>query len=120
MPYLALSRRALLDLAEIEQYSTETWGKKVATSYLGEIEDALNRLKENPGLLRSRPELSDHLKFYRVGRHLLVCAQEGENIYVLTLKHGAMDLPERLAEMEPEMAKEAELLHQAFLRSRKV
>jgi plasmid stabilization system protein ParE len=119
MAYLALSRRAVLDLAEIERYSIEQWGKKVAADYLDEIEAALKRLKEHPGLLRERPELSETLKFYRAGRHLLVCALEADSIYLLAVKHGAMDLPERLAELEPHLMKEAELLHQAFLRSRR-
>ncbi|MCW1923187.1 type II toxin-antitoxin system RelE/ParE family toxin [Luteolibacter arcticus] len=119
MSYLALSRRAVLDLAEIERYSIEQWGKKVAADYLDDIEAALKRLKEAPGLLRARPELSENLKFYRVGRHLLVCALEGESIYVLAVKHGAMDLPERLAELEPHLVQEAGVLHQAFLRSKR-
>lgn len=119
MAYLALSRRAVLDLGEIERYSIEQWGKKVAGGYLADLEDALRRLKEHPGLLRARPELSDHLKFYRVRQHLLVCALEGESIYVLAVKHGAMDLPERLAELEPHLIQEAEILHRAFLNSRR-
>jgi len=119
MAYLALSRRALLDLAEIERYSIEQWGKKVTADYLDEIEDALKRLKEHPVLLKARPELSENLKFYRVNRHLLVCALEGESIYILAIKHGTMDLPERLGELEPHLLKEAGLLHQAFLRSRR-
>jgi plasmid stabilization system protein ParE len=119
MAFLALSRRAALDLAEIERYSVEQWGKKVAAGYLADIEDALTRLKEHPGLLRTRPELSDNLKFYRVRQHLLVCALEDERIYVLAVKHGAMDLPERLGELEPQLVQEAEILHRAFLKSRR-
>jgi plasmid stabilization system protein ParE len=119
MAFLALSRRATLDLSEIERYSIEQWGKKVAADYLTDLENALRRLKEHPGLLRARRELSENLKFYRVRHHLLVCALEGENIYVLAVKHGAIDLPERLAELEPHLIQEAEILHRAFLKSRR-
>lgn len=118
MAGLALSRRAALDLVEIERYSIGQWGKKVAAGYLSEIENALRRLKEHPGLLRAKAEISENLKFYRVGRHFLVCAIEEENIYVLAVKHGAMDLPERIAELEPHLVREAEILHRAFLKAR--
>jgi plasmid stabilization system protein ParE len=117
MARLTLSRRAALDLIEIERYSIEQWGKKTAAGYLLEIEEALRLLKDHPGLLREKTEVSENLKFYRVGRHFLVCAVEVENIYVLTVKHGAMDLPERIREIEPALIHEAEILHRAFIKS---
>ena len=49
MAEVHLSRRALLDLEEIRQYSVTTWGEMVASDYLQNIEDALNRLRQNPG-----------------------------------------------------------------------
>ncbi len=117
MAFLAISRRAALDLIEIEHYSSEQWGKKVASGYLAEIEDALLFLSEHPGLLRAKAEFSENLKFYRVGRHFLVCLVEQEKIYVLTVKHGSMDLPERIGELEPRLLEEAEILRRAFSRT---
>jgi toxin ParE1/3/4 len=115
--YLALSRLAAFELEDIERYSIENWGKAVAERYMGAIEEALGRVKENPDLLRTSPEIFEHLKMYRVGNHFLVCALVGENVYVLTVKHGVMDLPERVRELEPTLRQEAEILHRAFLRS---
>lgn len=114
MASLAISRRAALDLIEIEQYSIEQWGRKVAGEYLGEIEDALRLLAEHPSLLRAKAEISDNLKFYRVGRQFLVCLIERESIYVLTVKHGSVDLPERIGELEPHLMEEAEILRRRF------
>lgn len=122
MSYLALSRIAAIELGaierySIERYSIEQWGKEIAERYMSSIEAALVRLKDNPGLLRESPEISEHLKFYRVEKHFLVCALVEENIYVLTVKHGAMDLPERIGELEPLLRREAEIMHRAFLDS---
>ena len=54
MVYLGLSRRALLDLSEIETYSMEHYGELVAAQYMQSIEDALNLLRENPKLLKTK------------------------------------------------------------------
>ena len=114
MRNLQLSRRATLDIQYIESYSIEKWGEKVADEYLQSIEDALNLILENPTLLRSKPEVSDSLCFYRVRQHFLVCAIFEEIIFVLTVKHGAIDLPSRIAEIEPLLSQEAEMLYQAY------
>lgn len=115
MAYLGISRRAAHDIEEIYRFSVEHWGDKVAQEYLDSLEQALNRLQENPGLLRVKPEFSKHLMFHRVHRHFLVCLVVESNVYVVAVKHGSLDLPNRLAELEPSLLEEAELLHKAFL-----
>jgi toxin ParE1/3/4 len=119
MAYLGLSRRAVRDIQEIRRYSVEQWGERVAGEYLDSIEEALVRLCENTNLLRIKPEFSRHLRFYRVRRHFLVCSLVGANIYVLTVRHGSLDLPNRLAELEPGLLEEADLLHKTFLAKRR-
>jgi toxin ParE1/3/4 len=114
MAEVHLSRRALLDLEEIWQYSVTTWGEMVASDYLQNIEDALNRLRQNPGLITAKPEVEDSLLFYRVNLHFLVCSTLGDAIYVLTVKHGASDLPSRIGELEPCLLKEADMLKHAL------
>ena len=117
MAYLALSRTAVYDLEDIRIYSEENWGEEVANRYMKTLEQALQRLKSHPELLRDIPSFSEHLKFYRVEKHFLVCSLIGENVYVLTVKHGAMDLPERIGEFEPQLVREATILHEAFVTS---
>jgi plasmid stabilization system protein ParE len=119
MGYLALSRTAVYDLEDIRIYSEENWGDEVARRYMGCLEDALRRLKEHPELLRDIPAFSKSLKFYRVERHFLVCSLVGKNVYVLTVKHGAMDLPDRIEEIEPHLVREAAILHEEFIASRR-
>jgi plasmid stabilization system protein ParE len=118
MAYLGLSRRALLDIEDINAHSIEKWGHRVAADYLQSIEQSLNLLRENPQLLKAKEGISDSLCFYRVRQHFLVCAAYDNSIFVLTVKHGAMDLPERLAELEPQLNQEAEFLHKASIKGK--
>ncbi len=108
---LLLTERAIHDLAEIERYSIEQFGRKAARKYLSEIEAALSRLQESPALLRAEEELHPALRFYRVNKHLLVCDVQQGTIIQLTAIHASRDIPSRLAEMQPSLAVEVELLH---------
>lgn len=118
MSRLYLTRRAELDLIAIEDFSIRTWGKQVAGAYLDAFQTVFDLLQASPGLLRSRAGFREWLLFYRVERHWLVCAMLDEDIYVLTVRHGAMDLPERLSELEPQFEQEAEILYERVLMER--
>lgn len=115
---MLLTDRALSDLRDIERYSIENWGRKTADKYLAGIELALQRVSENPELLREQADFPAALRFYRVNKHWLACDVRPEVIVVLTVIHGSMDLPGRLAELQPTLPSEAELLH-AKLQQRK-
>ena len=119
MAYLGLSRRAVRDIEEIGRFSIGHWGNRIAEEYIDSIEEALDRLRENRSLLRTKPEFSRHFRFYRVRRHFLVCSLVVDNIYVLAVTHGSLDLPNRLAELEPGLLEEADLLHKTFLAKRR-
>lgn len=116
MARIELTRRAILDIADIEQYSLKEWGPRVADEYLVDLSAALERLGESPQLLRERPEIFPRLRFYRVRKHFLVGDVIGDRILVLTVVHGSMDLPKRLAELEPLLLEEVELLHRRIAR----
>lgn len=103
----------------IEEYSIETWGKRVANRYLADLEAALVRLAEHPEILRAEPELHVALRFYRVNKHLLVCDIQADAIFVLTVLHSSTDIPDRLSELEPSIALEIELLHRKLQQSKK-
>ena len=111
MAEVHLTLRALLDIDGIDVYSTERWGEGVATEYLSDLHRGMKRLEGSPGLLLKRPNRSLRLRFYQVRENMLVCDVVGDRIYVLSLFYGGMDLPERVAEMEPQLVLEAERLH---------
>jgi len=65
-----LTQRALADLHEIEVHSVAEWGRKTADQYLNHIAAALDRLAENPQILRLEPDFSPGLYFYRVRKQM--------------------------------------------------
>lgn len=110
-PKLSLTQNALQDIQAIFDYSLERWGKRATEKYLDEIEAGLERVKSQPTLLRPQPDLPPSLTFYRVNQHLLVCDARAESIVVLTVIRASMDIPTRLAELQPTLAAEVDLLH---------
>lgn len=116
---LLLTDRALTDIAEIEAYSIREWGKRTAAKYLTELEAALVRLQEKPDLLRSEPDFHPQLSFYRINKHLLVCDRQPKAIFLLTVVHASRDIPSRLADLQPTLAGEVELLHRQLAQGNK-
>ena len=116
---IKLTDRAHYDLQEIEDYSLERWGRKTANRYLEDIQTALSLLQENPDLLRHKSGVSTQFKFYRVREHFLVCIKLKDVLYILTIKHGQMDLPHRIGELEPTLVQEADLLYQRLVAAEK-
>lgn len=108
---LHMTQRSLRDLVAIEAYSVEQFGRRVANQYLDKLESGINRLKENPELLREEQPFHASLKFYRIEKHVLVCETgvRGKMI-VLTILHGSMDIAARLAELEPALVIEVAVL----------
>jgi len=114
-----LTDRAHFDLQDIEDYSLQRWGQNTANRYLEDIQTALLLLQENPDLLRTKFDISPHFKFYRVREHFLVCTNLKNILLVLTIKHGQMDLPNQILELESTLRQEAALLHQRLLAAQK-
>ncbi len=106
-----LTDRALRDLAGIEALSAGQFGERVADRYLRKLEAGISRIAAQPDLLREEPSFHPTLRFYRVEKHLLV-SETGiaGKIIILTLLHASIDIPSRLAELEPNLALEAALL----------
>ena len=110
MAEVHLTRRALFDIDTIDLYSIETFGERVATHYLSDLYAGAVRLGESPSLLQEHPGTSLRLRFYRVREHVLICDVIDDRIFVLALRHTVMDLPSRIAELEPQLVHEAELM----------
>ena len=116
---LVLTERAIADLLAIESYATEKRGTRTATRYLADIESCLELIQQNPGLLGAFDGLPEPLQFYSVRNHLLICDACPTSIVVLTVIHGSMDIPNRLAELAPTLSTEVAMLHENLTASRK-
>ncbi len=68
-----------------------------------------------------RPEEGFHaeLSFYRVNKHLLVCDVSPNAVILLTVIHASRDIPSRLAELQPTLVNEVELLHRQLQDTRR-
>ncbi|MCA9779238.1 MAG: type II toxin-antitoxin system RelE/ParE family toxin [Candidatus Eremiobacteraeota bacterium] len=117
MTKVYLTRNAISDIQAIYDYSIGKWNESVAESYLSDIESALQRCGENPGLLVSKPSLHAALRFYVVRKHLLVCDVTEHSIVVLTVSDARMDLAERLELLQPTLAAEIDLLRRRAKKS---
>ncbi len=109
---IRLTHKALSDLLEIERFSIKRWGKRTAKKYLTDIEEGLQLLRENPGILRPLEGPATPLHFYRVNKHVLICDVAPQSTVVLTVLHGSMDVPSRLLELLPQLAAEVAMLHE--------
>ncbi len=113
-----LTERSLRDIAAIETYSIQQFGKRVANQYFEKFESAINRIAKNPDILRNEPGFHASLKFYRVEKHVFVCETGiSGKIIILTVLHASMDIPTRLAELEENLSLELEILLQQLRRA---
>lgn len=114
-----LTEAALRDIEGIRVYSVKEFGKRVASQSITTLEAALTRISENADLLRSETDFDPAFQFYPAGKHLLACDRQAEGIVVLTVLHGSMDIPTRLAELQPTLAAETRMLHQKLAQAKK-
>lgn len=110
MANIYLTHRAIKDLKKVQSFSKKEWGKKIADSYIENIQNSLNLLESNPKLLISNPQISSYFKLYQVKSHWLVCHVVKNDIYILTVKHISMNLLERLKILQPTLESEAKIL----------
>lgn len=115
-----LTERTLHDINAIETYSLKQFGKRVTDRYIKNFEAAFQRIATDPDLLREEPPFHSSLRFYRIEKHILVCETGiAGRIIILTVLHGSMDIPSRLAELEANLTLELEMLLQQLRISKK-
>ncbi len=106
-----LTQRALSDLGEILEYSTEQWGEERAQAYLDSLQAGLDALRTGPEALASHAAFPPTLRFRRVNKHLLICDAQPGSIIVLTVVHASRDIPSLLSQLQPTLAGEVDVLH---------
>jgi toxin ParE1/3/4 len=114
-----ITERALQDIRDVETYSIGRWGRAAARKYIDGIECALDRIAKEPQLLRQESQFADSLRFYRVQKHVLVFDVQDDVIYLLTVLHTGMDIPNRLVKLQPQLSLETRLLHAKLSRSKR-
>ncbi|RCS49209.1 type II toxin-antitoxin system RelE/ParE family toxin [Bremerella cremea] len=108
---LEFTLRAISDLEGIVNFSLTQFGKKATDKYLDSLNAAFDRIQSHPNLLCAEPSFHPDFCFYRANKHLIVCDASPKTIFVLTILSTSMDLPARLAELQPSLEREVEALH---------
>jgi toxin ParE1/3/4 len=87
-----VSRQAAADLRDIGRFTQARWGRSARIEYLRRIAIAFDQLAANPSMGRPRPEISNSIRTFPVGRHLVLYRNEGEGLMmVIRVVHQAMD-----------------------------
>mgnify|MGYP001792098619 CR=1 FL=1 len=87
-----LTAAAETDIEDILTHSAETWGVAQAIAYHGVLLNRMRWLVDNPSSGRPRPELSEALRSYPEGRHMLYYRIEDQGIIIVRVKHQSSGL----------------------------
>ncbi|MGI9250661.1 MAG: type II toxin-antitoxin system RelE/ParE family toxin [Pseudohongiellaceae bacterium] len=117
MAIIHVTERAALKINEIEKYSRNKWGAPRADKYIDDVNETLALLRNHPNLLQTKSEISQYLKFYLSGEHILVFEQINDHIYLVTAMHSRMDISRRIQELEPTLKSEVEFIHTKMLQN---
>ena len=107
---LLISERALRDIAEIEEYSVAQWGRTRLPSTSRTLKWPSCACRRSPNCC-GRKKLFIHGFRFTGSTSTCSCATSNRRPSSLTVIHASRDIPSRLAELEPTLAAEVELLH---------
>ena len=93
----SLTKKALVDLTEIWNYTVSTWSEDQADKYFDEILNCCQRLAENPLIGKDYSQLIPNLKGTKLNRHIIFYRKMIENtIEIERILHEQMDLKYQL------------------------
>jgi toxin ParE1/3/4 len=87
-----LTPRALRDLDAIADYTLAAWGVRQTEKYLSELEQRFRWLALNPRAGRPRDEVGEGYRSYPHGAHVIFYLIIGDEIAIIGVPHGAMDI----------------------------
>jgi toxin ParE1/3/4 len=89
---LILSPQAEQDLADILQYTLETWGEAQLVAYRAVLEKAIQAIVDNPQIAPLRPDISPAHRTLLAGSHVVVYRLTDSAILVSRFLHARMDV----------------------------
>lgn len=91
-----LSPRAETDLAEIADYTIETFGVEQARRYRNDLEACFQSLAQNPRLGRSVEWLATGLRRFEHRSHVVFYVEDERGVVVVRVLHVRMDASRHL------------------------
>jgi toxin ParE1/3/4 len=93
---LILSPQAEVDLADVLQYTLDTWGESQMLVYSKLLDDGLRIILDNPLIGFTRPAVSEQHRFFPAGEHLIAYRVSATRVEVSRILHSRMDLKRNL------------------------
>ncbi len=91
-----LTSRAESDLAEIADYTIETFGIEQARRYCDVLETCFQTIADNPKLGRSADQLVPKLRRYEHQSHVAFYLPEGQDALIVRVLHVSRDFDQHL------------------------
>jgi len=82
-----LGPKAISDLAEIFDYTVDTWGERQAENYIEELERCFHLLADSPGLGRPCDLIFPGIRRLEQGRHVIVYKRDRNGILISRILH---------------------------------
>lgn len=82
---------ARADIARINEFTSERWGREQAHAYLDALYGRLAELAERPGLGRRRDELAEGLLWFPFESHVIFYQVMGSGIVVVRILHSRQE-----------------------------
>ncbi len=100
MAKINFTKKAKMDLAEIWEYTYETWSEKQADKYYNELIEKCQELKKDFEQGRDYSILFLNLKGYKVNKHIIFyrLLDKGKTLEIARILHEKMDLKKHLNE----------------------
>jgi toxin ParE1/3/4 len=89
-----LGPKGTSDLAEIFDYTVDTWGEQQAEKYIEELEACFQLLADSPGLGRACDLIAPGIRRFEQGKHVIFYKPDRSGILVSRILHQRM-LPAR-------------------------
>lgn len=88
-----LTERAVVDLVDIAEYTTQQWGSAQALRYAATLEATLEKLGQNPSIAgsRTRYDLGQGVRSMMVQSHLVLYRPSQQDVEILRVLHQRMN-----------------------------
>lgn len=103
-----LTRRALLDIKTIYEYSLKTWGEKQAGEYTGALYSNFNKISNKPELGNLRKKRSTPFLMFPSGNHYIIYELFKDGIIIITVIHQVRNIENIVTEFGSVFYKEIE------------
>ena len=94
------TNKAVEDLANIWNYTFETWSERQADTYYNMLIESCQKIVENPRLYGVKyDEITEGLRGYRANKHIIFYQiLQDDEILIIRILHQRMDLKRRMNE----------------------